>query len=198
MAAELATHPVLYALVLAGGVGLGLPMGAAVVAAGAMFGSVAGLVVVLIGQVLGLAINWNLCRHWCRAWIVRRIQLHPRWSWMLTLAKTRLSWRSLLLLRLALLPMALVSACCALSATGWRAYSLTSLVLVVRFAVMVQAGARAREAFAGELSIASAVLTGLAIAATAALAWLSGAQLRHWLRTHEKPLNPTNWGGRIS
>jgi uncharacterized membrane protein YdjX (TVP38/TMEM64 family) len=160
-------------------------MGAAVVAAGAMFGGAIGLVVVVAAQAIGLAINWNLCRHWCRAWIVRRIQGHQRWQWMLTLADTHLSWRSLLLLRLALLPMALVSACCALSATGWRAYSLTSLVLVVRFAVMVQAGARAREAFAGELSTASAVLSGLAVAATAALAWLSGVQLRKRLKTDD-------------
>ncbi len=185
MVSELATHPLLYALLLAAGVGIGLPMGTAVVTAGVVFGGVIGLVVVMVGQVVGLAINWNVCRHWCSAWIVRRIQRHQRWQWMLTLADTHLSWRSLLLLRLALLPMALVSACCALSATGWRAYSLTSLVLVVRFAVMVQAGARAREAFAGELSTASAVLSGLAIAATAALAWLSGIQLRKRLKTDD-------------
>jgi uncharacterized membrane protein YdjX (TVP38/TMEM64 family) len=185
MAAELATHPLLYALVLAGGVALGLPMGAAVVAAGAIFGIVNGLVVVLIGQAVGLATNWNLCRHWCRAWIVRRIQRQQRWQWMLTLAKTRLSWRSLLLLRLAPLPMALVSACCALSATGWRAYSLTSLVLALRFAVMVQAGARGAEAFRGEGTAASAVLTGLAISATAGLAWSSGAQLRRRLKSND-------------
>lgn len=183
MVTDLARHPLAYALLLAGGVGLGLPMGAAVVVAGAMFGSVIGLVVVVAAQAIGLAINWNLCRHWCRAWIVRRIQRHQHWQWMLNLADARMSFRTVLLLRLALLPMALVSACCALSATGWRSYSLASTVLVLRFAVMVQIGANTAEAFAGELSTASAVLSGLAIAATAALAWLSGAQLRKRLKT---------------
>jgi uncharacterized membrane protein YdjX (TVP38/TMEM64 family) len=178
MAADLATHPLLYALLLAGGVGLGLPMAAAVVAAGAMFGGAIGLVVVLIGQVVGLAINWNLCRHWCRAWIVRRMQRKRRWHWILSMVDARLSWRTVLLLRLALLPMALVSACCALSATGWRGYSLASTVLVLRFAVMVQAGARGAEAISGQLSIGPTVLTGLAIAATAAQAWQSGVRLR--------------------
>lgn len=183
MVTDLARHPLAYALLLAGGVGLGLPMGAAVVVAGAMFGSVIGLVVVVAAQAIGLAINWNLCRHWCRAWIVRRIQRHQHWQWMLNLVDARMSFRTVLLLRLALLPMALVSACCALSATGWRSYSLASTVLVLRFAVMVQIGANTAEAFAGELSTASAVLSGLAIAATAALAWLSGAQLRKRLKT---------------
>lgn len=37
--------------------------------------------------------------------------------------------------------MAVVSACCALSATPWRPYALSSLLLVPRFALMVQAGA---------------------------------------------------------
>jgi uncharacterized membrane protein YdjX (TVP38/TMEM64 family) len=116
---------------------------------------------------------------------VHRIQRKRRWQWMLSLVDARLSWRSVLLLRLALLPMALVSACCALSATGWRGYSLASTVLVLRFAVMVQAGARGAEAISGQLSIGTTVLTGLAIAATAALAWLSGVQLRKRLKTDE-------------
>ena len=183
MAGGLATQPLLYALLLAGGVGLGLPMGAAVVAAGAMFGGATGLVVVVAGQAIGLAINWNLCRHWCRARIVHRIQRQRRWKLMLSLVDARLSWRSLLLLRLALLPMALVSACCALSATGWRVYSLASTVLVLRFAVMVQIGANTAEAISGQLSIGAAVLTGITIAATAALALLSGVQLRKGLKS---------------
>lgn len=66
------SHPLLYALALAGGVGLGMPMGAAVVGAGALFGGALGVGVVLLGQVIGLAINWNLCRHWYRRWIVHR------------------------------------------------------------------------------------------------------------------------------
>jgi uncharacterized membrane protein YdjX (TVP38/TMEM64 family) len=136
-----ASHPLLYALALAGGVGLGLPMGAAVVGAGALFGGALGVGVVLLGQVIGLAINWNLCRHWYRRWIVHRLQRRRRWHWLLAATQTQLTGQSLLLLRLALLPMAVVSACCALSATPWRPYALSSLLLVPRFALMVQAGA---------------------------------------------------------
>lgn len=51
-----------YGLLLAGGVGLGLPMGPAVLAAGALFSGVLGLEVVVAAQVLGLTLNWHLCR----------------------------------------------------------------------------------------------------------------------------------------
>ncbi len=146
------SHPLAYALVLAGGVGLGLPMGAAVVGAGAVFGGLIGVVVVVLGQAAGLVINWNLCRHWCRRLIVRRLQRRRRWRWLLAAIDTQLSWQSLLLLRLALLPMAAVNACCALSATAWRPYALTSVVLVLRFALMVQAGALGAAGFRGTLS----------------------------------------------
>ena len=57
--------------------------------------------------------------------------------------------------------------------------------LVLRLAVLVQAGARGSEALSGQLSAGTAVLTGIAIAATAALAWLSGVQLRKSLKTDE-------------
>jgi uncharacterized membrane protein YdjX (TVP38/TMEM64 family) len=163
--AELFTQPWVYALLLAGGVGLGLPMGAAVVAAGALFGGVLGVVVVVLGQAIGLVINWNLCRHWCRSWIVRRLQRRRRWRWLLVVIDTQLSWPTLLLLRLALLPMAPVSACCALSATACRPYALTSLVLVLRFALMVQAGALGAATARGTASAAQqlwAVAAGVA------------------------------------
>jgi uncharacterized membrane protein YdjX (TVP38/TMEM64 family) len=127
-------------------------MGAPVVAAGALFGGVLGVVVVVLGQAIGLVINWNLCRHWCRSWIVRRLQRRRGWRWLLVVIDTQLSWPTLLLLRLALLPMAPVSACCALSATAWRPYALTSLVLVLRFALMVQAGALAAATARGTAS----------------------------------------------
>jgi uncharacterized membrane protein YdjX (TVP38/TMEM64 family) len=146
------SHPLAYALVLAGGVGLGLPMGAAVVGAGAVFGGLIGVVVVVLGQAAGLVINWNLCRHWCRRLIVRRLQRRRRWRWLLAAIDTQLSWQSLLMLRLALLPMAAVNACCALSATAWRPYALTSGVLVLRFALMVQAGALGAASVRGTLS----------------------------------------------
>lgn len=182
MVTDLASSPWIYGLLLAVGVGLGLPMGAAVVGAGALFGGLIGLVVVLVAQAVGLAFNWHLCRHWGRAWIVQRLQSRRRWQWLLTLSGTSLSWPTLLLLRQALLPMALVSACCALSATSWRPYAVTSLALVLRFALMVQAGALGVDAISGQFSIASALLTATAAVATAALAWMSGVKLRRRLK----------------
>ena len=177
-----ASHPVAYGLLLAGGVGLGLPMGPAVLAAGALFGGALGLAVVAVAQVVGLTINWHLCRHWCRGWIVRRVQRRKRWHWLQQACNTRLSWRVLLLLRLALLPTTLVSACCALSATDWRPYTLASLVLALRFTLMVEAGVIGADALKGELSTTSTAVMLMAAGATAALAWLSSVQLRRRFR----------------
>ena len=180
--APVSNHPLAYGLLLAGGVGLGLPMGPAVLAAGALFGGVMGLAVVAVAQVVGLTINWHLCRHWCRGWIVRRVQRRHHWRWLQQACQTSLSWRSVLLLRLALLPTTLVSACCALSATDWRPYALASLALLVRFTMVVQAGALGADALAGQASAVSAALMLVAAAATAALAWLSGVRLRQCFR----------------
>jgi hypothetical protein len=77
-----ASDPVAYGLLLAGAVGLGLPMGPAVLAAGALFGGALGLAVVAAAQVAGLTLNWHLCRHWLQQ-----------------ACHTPLSWRSLLLVR---------------------------------------------------------------------------------------------------
>jgi uncharacterized membrane protein YdjX (TVP38/TMEM64 family) len=178
---DLLAHPLFYALLLAGGVALGLPMGAAVVSAGALFGGPMGLVIVVLGQAVGLVINWNLCRHWCRDWMLHRFR-RRRWRWLLTFSGSCLSWQLLLLLRLALLPMTLVSAGCALSATAWRPYALTSLVLVLRFTLMVQGGAIGVQAITGHLSTASMLLTLTAVLATLVLAWLSAMRLRQLQR----------------
>ena len=56
--------------------------------------------------------------------------------------------------------------------------------LVLRLEVLVQAGARGAEALSGQLSAGTAVLTGIAIAATAALAWFSGVELHRRLKTN--------------
>lgn len=173
-----ASHPVAYGLLLAGGVGLGLPMGPAVLAAGALFGGALGLAVVAAAQVVGLTLNWHLCRRWCRGWIVRRVQRRQRWRWLQQACHTPLSMRSLLLMRLALLPTALVSACCALSATDWRPYALASLALLVRFTMVVQVGALGADALNGELSSISTAVMVVAGVATAALAWICGIRLR--------------------
>lgn len=175
---EGAVSPLVYVLLLAGGVGLGLPMGPVVVGAGALYGGVTGLVVVVIAQGAGLTINWHVCRHWCRDWIRRRFQSRRRWQWMLTVSNTCLPWPTLVLLRLALLPMTMVNAMCALSATRWQPYAFTSLAMVLRFAVMVQVGALGVEAGTGHFNRVSAALTMVAAAATFALAWLSGIRLR--------------------
>ena len=177
-----ASHPVAYGLLLAGGVGLGLPMGPAVLAAGALFGGALGLAVVAAAQVVGLTLNWHLCRRWCRGWIVRRVQRRQRWRWLQQACHTPLSWRSLLLLRLALLPTSMVSACCALSATDWRPYALASLALLLRLTIVVQVGALGADAVSGELSSVTTALMVVAGSATAGLAWMSGSRLRKRLQ----------------
>lgn len=100
---------------------------------------------------------------------------------MLTFSNTCLPLPTLVLLRLALLPMTLVNAMCALLATRWRPYAFTSLAMVLRFAVLVQVGALGVEASTGQLNRVSFAMTMIATAATVALAWLSGIQLRRMM-----------------
>lgn len=176
--AALIADPLAYTAVLALGVGLGLPMGAMVVGAGVVFGGVVGVVVVAIAQVIGLVVNWRLCRHWYRRWVIRRLQHRRRWPWLLAAIDTRLNWQTLLLLRLALLPMALVSACCALSATAWRPYALSSLVLLPRFALMVQAGAFGAATVRGTASVEQQLLALAAAVATVTAAALTARSVR--------------------
>jgi hypothetical protein len=86
-------QPLVLGVLLAAGVGLGLPCGALVVLAGALFGSAVGLLTVVLAQAIGLSINWHLCRGVLRPRLEGRLQ------------------------RPALIPMALVNAACALSPT---------------------------------------------------------------------------------
>lgn len=183
-----------YALLLAGGVSLGLPMGAAVVAAGALFGGVRGAAIVILAQAIGLAINWHVCRTWCRGWLMRRLQRRKRAQWLFGLTQQSISIPVLVLLRLAPLPMTVVSACCALSSTGWRPYALASTTLVLRFALMVQFGALGADAVEGHLSVLSTVMTAVAAAATLTLTWLSSQRLKRLIRTNHNLADPLQKG----
>lgn len=82
-------------------------------------------------------------------------------------------------LGLSLLTTALVSACCSLSATDWRSYSLAFLVV---FTMVVQAGALGDDALSGELSSVSTTVMLVGGVSTAALALISGIRLRRRLR----------------
>lgn len=155
-----------------------MPMGAAVVSAGALFGGPLGVGVVLLGQVIGLVINWNLCRHGYRRRMAHRLRQCRRCPWLMYAIDTRLSWQTLLLLRLALVPMLVVNTCAALSATDWLPYALTSLVLVVRFTLMVQAGALGTGVIRGSLSAQHQILWLVALGATLALAAALTRRLR--------------------
>ena len=179
-----------YTLLLAGGVGLGLPMGAAVVAAGALFGGVHGIAIVIAAQAIGLTVNWHLCRTWCRGWLVRRLDRNNQARWLMELTQQPISFPVLVLLRLAPLPMTLVSACCALSATNWRFYAMASTTLLLRFSLMVQAGSMGAEAISGRLSVLSALMTAAAAAAALTLAWLSGRRLRQLISQRHSPTTP--------
>jgi len=131
-------EPLVVGVLLAGGVGLGLPCGALVVLAGALFGSAVGLLTVVLAQAIGLSINWHLCRGVLRPCLEGRLQ------------------------RPALIPMALVNAACALSPTAPRRYALACVVLLPRFALMVFAGDLGAAALRGSLSPVALALRLLA------------------------------------
>ena len=183
-----------YALLLAGGVSLGLPMGASVVVAGALFGGVRGSAIVILAQAIGLVINWHMCRTWFRVWLMSRLPRRTRARWIYGLTQQTISFPALVALRLAPLPMTVVSACCALSSTGWQPYALASTTLVLRFSLMVQVGALGAEAVEGHLSALKTVITAVAASATLTLAWLSGKRLKLLIRTNHDLAEPLQKG----
>ena len=83
-----------------------------------------------------------------------------------------------LLLRLALIPMNLVNAACALGPTPLRGYTLASLMLVPRFSVLVCAGELLKEAAGGSVGPLALALRGVALVATAAMLVLHAQGLR--------------------
>jgi uncharacterized membrane protein YdjX (TVP38/TMEM64 family) len=167
-----------YALVLATAVGLGLPAGALVVGAGALFGPGIGLLTVLIGEALGLTLNWRLCRGWLRPRVQRWLGRQRRGQLLEGLLQAPASLRLLLLLRLALIPMNLVNAACALGPTPLRRYALASLMLVPRFSLLVGAGELLKGAAGGSLGPAALALRAVALLATAAVLVLLSRGLR--------------------
>lgn len=161
--------PLLYGLLLSAFVALGLPAGVLVVGAGVVYGGVMGLAVVLAGQALGLVLNWQLCRGLLRPRIQRWLARQRRGRRLQRLLASPASLRLMLLLRLALIPMNLVNASCALSPTPARRYALACLMLVPRFALMVLAGAVGAEVNRGSSSPLALASRALALAATAAV-----------------------------
>jgi len=89
--------------------------------------------------------------------------------------------RLLILLRLALLPMNLVNAGCALGPTQPKPYALASLALIPRFALMVLAGATGAESIQGNLSALGVTSRWLALTASGALLLLLARRLRRAL-----------------
>jgi uncharacterized membrane protein YdjX (TVP38/TMEM64 family) len=102
-----------------------------------------GVLLVLMAEALGLALNWRLCRRLLRPLLQDWLQRRRRGR--------RLLEQPAPLRVLALLPMNVVNASCALSPTPLRRYAIASLALVPRFAVMVLAGAIGAEAVKGDL-----------------------------------------------
>ena len=84
----------------------------------------------------------------------------------------------LLLLRLALIPMNLVNAGCALGPTRLQPYALACLALIPRFALMVLAGATGAESLWGNLSPLSLMGSCVALAASAVVVLLLGRRLQ--------------------
>lgn len=183
--------PWLYGVLLAGAVGLGLPAGVLVVSAGVLYGPGQGLPVVLVAQALGLALNWRLCRGVLRPRLQHWLQRRRRGRRLQRLLQQTASLRLLVLLRLALLPMNLVNASCALSPTPLRRYAIASLALVPRFSVLVLAGATGAEALKGQLGPWALALRVLAILATLAVLWHVGTTLHGQLRASAREDAPS-------
>ncbi|QPN64657.1 VTT domain-containing protein [Synechococcus sp. CBW1004] len=164
-------------------VGLGLPAGALVVGGGVLFGPWVGLVTVLSGEVLGLTLNWRLCRGVLRPRLQPWLERRRRGRRLRRLLQQPASLRLMVMVRLALLPMNLVNASCALSPTPLRTYALGSLALLPRFTLMVLAGALGGEVGRGGLSPLALTAWLLGLVATAAVLWTLGRGLRRVLLT---------------
>jgi uncharacterized membrane protein YdjX (TVP38/TMEM64 family) len=180
-----ALHPLTYLLVLMAAVGLGLPGGALVVGAGALFGPWIGLITVLAGQALGLMLNWRLCRGVLRQRVQRWLGRQRRGRRLHRLLQRPASLRLLVLLRLSLIPMNLVNAACALGPTPLPRYALGSLMLVPRFALLVQAGSVGSQAARGSLSPLALAGWSVALTATAAVLVLLARSLQAGLLMNE-------------
>ena len=173
-----AINPCLYVLLLSAAVGLGWPAGALVVGAGALFGPWLGLVTVLIAQSIGLLVNWRLCRGLLRPKMERWLARTPKARRLEQLIGQPAGLKLLLLLRLALIPMNLVNAGCALGPTRLQPYALACLALIPRFALMVLAGATGAESLRGNLSPLSLMGRWVALAASAVVVLLLGRRLQ--------------------
>ena len=143
-------NPLLYLLLLSAAVGLGLPAGA-------------------LRQREGLLLNWRLCRGLLRPKMERWLARTPKARRLEPLMTQPAGLKLLLLLRLALIPMNLVNAGCALGPTRLQPYALASLALIPRFALMVLAGATGAESLRGNLSPLSLTGRWVAVAASAAV-----------------------------
>jgi len=173
-----AINPCLYMLLLSAAVGLGWPAGALVVGAGALFGPWLGLVTVLIAQAIGLLVNWRLCRGLLRPKMERWLARTPKARRLEQLIGQPAGLKLLLLLRLALIPMNLVNAGCALGPTRLQPYALACLALIPRFALMVLAGATGAESMRGNVSPLSLMGRWVALAASAVVVLLLGRRLQ--------------------
>lgn len=173
-----AINPCLYVLLLSAAVGLGWPAGALVVGAGALFGPWLGLVTVLIAQAIGLLVNWRLCRGLLRPKMERWLARTPKAKRLEQLIGQPAGLKLLLLLRLALIPMNLVNAGCALGPTRLQPYALACLALIPRFALMVLAGATGAESMRGNVSPLSLMGRWVALAASAVVVLLLGRRLQ--------------------
>jgi uncharacterized membrane protein YdjX (TVP38/TMEM64 family) len=173
-----AINPCLYVLLLSAAVGLGWPAGALVVGAGALFGPWLGLVTVLIAQAIGLLVNWRLCRGLLRPKMERWLARTPKARRLEQLIGQPAGLKLLLLLRLALIPMNLVNAGCALGPTRLQPYALACLALIPRFALMVLAGVTGAESMRGNVSPLSLMGRWVALAASAVVVLLLGRRLQ--------------------
>jgi uncharacterized membrane protein YdjX (TVP38/TMEM64 family) len=144
---------------------------------------------VLIAEAVGLILNWQLCRGLLRP-RVQRLLTNTRHSRLIEQLMTQPAGiRLLILLRLALLPMNLVNAGCALGPTEPKTYTLASLALIPRFALMVMAGATGAETMRKSLGPLTTTSHWIALTASMATLLLLAKQLQSRVHTKGTQMN---------
>lgn len=169
--------PFLFFFLLAGTVATGLPAVALVFFAGSIYGFAAGLSIVVAAEAVGLFLNWQLCRGLLRPRVTRWLERMQPSEWIKQALDQPIELKTLVLIRLSLIPTTIVNAVSALGPTSGLTYGIASLTLIPRFAVIVKAGALSEEMISSSDYTGTPLLRLLSLAATILLLVLLAKRL---------------------
>jgi uncharacterized membrane protein YdjX (TVP38/TMEM64 family) len=169
--------PILFFLLLAGAVATDLPAVALVFLAGSLYGFSAGLSIVLAAEAVGLVLNWQLCRGLLRPRVTRWLQTMQRGEWIRPALNQPIKLKTLVLIRLSLIPTTIVNAVAALGPTSGLTYGIASLTLIPRFALIVKAGVLSEELIISSTHTGTPLLRLISFTATCLLLILLAKRL---------------------